>query len=85
MDEKKYWGTSLSALVSKSRFGYGFSDPRGIFASTPPKPYLRLRDLGTGKWAIVRVTGGQQYGGEIVATDLTRLQAEQMINLSKED
>ncbi len=68
------------------RFGGGYTDPRGLFGTPakPREPYLRLRDLGTGKWAIVRVTGGQQYGGEIVATDLTRTQAEQMIALSKE-
>jgi hypothetical protein len=50
---------------------------------TPPS-YLRLRDTGDGKWAIVRVGPYQQFGREIVASGLTRQTAEQMINLSKE-
>lgn len=65
------------------RLGGGWTDPRGIFGS-PVKPYLRLRDLGTGRWAIVRVGPNETYGSEIVATDLTKVQAEQMIALSKE-
>ena len=49
-----------------------------------PKPYLRLRDTGDGKWAIVRVRMWEQFGREVVASGLTRKQAEQMIALSKE-
>ena len=49
------------------------------------KPYLRLRDLGTGKFAIVRVMPYQQYGSEVVATELSRKDAERLINLSKEN
>lgn len=52
---------------------------------TEHKPYLRLRDTGDGKWAIVRVKMYEQFGKEVVAAGLTRKQAEQMIALAKED
>ena len=57
----------------------------GLFDEYWPKPYLRLRDTGDGKWAIVRVGPYQQFGTEVVAEGLTRQQAEQMIALSKEE
>lgn len=57
----------------------------GIFDEYLPKPYLRLRDTGDGKWAIVRVKFYAQYGSEVVAEGLTRKEAEQMIKLSKEE
>ena len=57
----------------------------GMFDEYLPKPYLRLRDTGDGKWAIVRVNIYEQFGKEVVASGLTRQQAEQMIALSKED
>lgn len=57
----------------------------GMFDEYLPKPYLRLRDTGDGKWAIVRVNIYEQFGKEVVASGLTRQQAEQMIALSKEE
>jgi hypothetical protein len=55
-----------------------------IAKSSAPKPYLRLRDLGTGKFSIVRVMPYQKFGSEVVATDLTRADAERLINITKE-
>lgn len=57
----------------------------GLFDEYLPKPYLRLRETGDGKWAIVRVKMFEQFGKEVVAEGLTRQQAEQMIALSKEE
>jgi hypothetical protein len=56
----------------------------GMFDETP-QSYLRLRDTGDGKWAIVRVVGWQKFAKEVVASGLTRKQAEQMIALAKEE
>ena len=61
---------------------FGFFDE--LTEKHAPPSYLRLRDTGDGKWAIVRVGSYQQFGREIVASGLTRQAAEQMINLSKE-
>lgn len=58
---------------------------RFFFDELVSHSYLRLRNTGDGKWAIVRVKRFQQFGTEIVASGLTRQQAEQMIALSKEE
>lgn len=54
------------------------------YMQSPPKSYLRLRDTGDGKWAIVRVKPPQMFGHEVVASRLTRKAAEQMLALAKE-
>jgi len=63
-----------------TRFELGWTDPRGMFTYAATKPELRLRQVGR-MWSIVRVGVHQQYGSEIVASDMTREEAEAMLKL----
>jgi len=68
--------------ITGNRYTHGWTDARLPWFE---REELRLRDNGDGTWSIVRLKEGASYGTEVVASGLTRLAAEQMIKLSKEE
>jgi len=68
--------------ITGKTYTHGWTDTR---LPQIPKEKLRLRDNGDGVWAIVRVKAGARFGTEVVANGLTRLAAEQMIKLAREE
>lgn len=68
--------------ITGNRYKFGWTDTRAPWVDSEG---LRLRDNGNGTWSIVRVKMGARFGAEVVANGLTRLAAEQMIKLAKEE